>query len=286
MSAVKNRKRRFVKQGDVFNRLTVMEIDKERSTIGKRFIFCKCECGKIISVRPASLTSENTKSCGCYGHDKHVVMLKSRSTHGQSLGLKKTKLYDAWVNMTRRCYDSTCDMFHRYGGRGITVCSRWKTDRSSFFSDMGEAPSKQHSIDRIENDKGYWCGKSECSECGPSSRTPNVKWSTVEEQSVNRSNNRFITHDGMTRTVSEWVKITGIDRGVIEMRLYVLKWPAAKALTEPIRKPKTLTHNGETLTVKEWAERSGLTTTTIFLRINRLKWDIGRAVTTPSQKRR
>lgn len=215
-----------------------------------------------------------------------TIKHRKRSTHRQSLGNKKSRLYDAWINMMKRCYEPKCEMFYRYGGRGITVCARWKTDRTAFFNDMGEPPSKRHSIDRIENDKGYWCGKPECPECGPSSRTTNVKWSTTEEQSVNKSNNRFITYDGTTKTIAEWAKITGIDRGVIEMRLYTLKWSAEKTLTEPIKKGTTLTHNGETLTVKEWADRCGATTSAIFLRINRLKWDIGRAVTTPSRGRR
>jgi hypothetical protein len=86
-----------------------------------------------------------------------------------------------------RCYNPNNISYPYYGGRGITVCARWRESGPAFRSDMGSRPSPKHSIDRIDNDKGYWCGKSECPECGPANRKPNCRWATRKNQIANSS---------------------------------------------------------------------------------------------------
>jgi hypothetical protein len=66
-----------------------------------------------------------------------------------------TKEYTSWSNMRRRCYDKNNKSYKNYGGRGITVCDRWNDSFLLFIEDMGEKPSIDYSLDRIDNNKGY-----------------------------------------------------------------------------------------------------------------------------------
>ena len=90
----------------------------------------------------------------------------------KKLPISRTPIYFAWINMKQRCYNKETDNYKHYGGRGITVSSSWLSSFSRFHSDMGDRPSNKHSLDRIDNDKGY--------------SVDNCKWSTVTEQRMNR----------------------------------------------------------------------------------------------------
>lgn len=69
-------------------------------------------------------------------------------------GRKGTPLYNIWVSMRQRCGNPKRPRFHRYGGRGITVCERWCSFQN-FFEDMGERPSPDHDLHRCDNDGNY-----------------------------------------------------------------------------------------------------------------------------------
>jgi len=99
-------------------------------------------------------------------------------------GYASTPEYLAWHNMRRRCYEKTCKSYADYGGRGITVCDRWRDSFENFIDDMGQKPTKTHSIDRINNNSGY---------------SPfNCRWASKEEQSQNRRRIRTVDLENNT----------------------------------------------------------------------------------------
>ncbi len=149
--------------------------------------FCKCDCGKTTTLKGSSLKTGHTKSCGC-------LSVESATTHG----LHKHPIYQTWRSMLNRCYNPKCERYPVYGGRGITVCDRWKNSLENFIADIPKRPSKLHSIDRINNDLPYQPG--------------NVKWSTAQEQASNKSNNVWIEFRGFKKTRSEWERFLGLKR--------------------------------------------------------------------------
>lgn len=92
------------------------------------------------------------------------------SNHGHCVGGKSSPTYRSWTHMKNRCFSTKHHAYHRYGGRGITVCGMW-LKFEPFLEDMGVRP-KGMSIDRRDNDGNYEPG--------------NCKWSTPAEQASNR----------------------------------------------------------------------------------------------------
>lgn len=100
--------------------------------------------------------------------------------------LWKDKLSTTRIKFIERCTKPACRQFPDYGGRGITVCHRWLTSHASFVADVGFPPTLAHTLDRIDNAGGYWCGQTQCKDCAPAVRVPNCRWATRVEQAANR----------------------------------------------------------------------------------------------------
>jgi hypothetical protein len=143
--------------------------------------------------------------------------------HGQTSypnGGRCTKEYNTWALMLRRCKNQSCADYPDYGGRGIFVCERWLSFEN-FFADMGIAPSKNHSIDRRNNDGPY--------------SPENCAWSTPKEQRRNQRGAVLIEFRGKSLTPIEWSEITGISNKRIYHRIKRLGWSVEMALTTPTR---------------------------------------------------
>lgn len=110
--------------------------------------------------------------------------------HGE--GATKTYEFNVWVNMRNRCSNPKNRAFPSYGGRGIRVCDRWQ-QFTAFLEDMGRAPSKGYSIDRINNDGNYEPG--------------NCRWATKTTQARNKRTTRHVTLNGVTKPLKEWQEL-------------------------------------------------------------------------------
>lgn len=135
--------------GKKFGRLTVI---KRTENQGKIVMWeCVCDCGNIRTVQGCGLKSGNSKSCGCLQRE---IVTEANTTHGETVGGKKTSEYSTWQDILDRCNNPNNPWYHNYGGRGIKVCDRW-LDFNVFLEDMGRNPGEGYEIDRIDNDKGY-----------------------------------------------------------------------------------------------------------------------------------
>jgi hypothetical protein len=146
-----------IKPGHRFGRLTVIReqprfIDSEGRP--RRIFKLQCDCGNICWIRLTQLTKKQpTESCGCLQRE---TLGNLRRTHGMT----NTPTYKIWCGMVKRCENPKDKAYPNYGGRGIKVCERWHKFEN-FLADIGERPSDEHSINRIDNDGDYRPGNVE-----------------------------------------------------------------------------------------------------------------------------
>lgn len=196
--------------GEQFGRWFVVSFAGKHD--GVNYWNCKCECGTIREVANISLRHGTSHSCGCLSAETNKI---ARTTHGRC----RTPEYTTWAKMKERCLNHNCRDFHRYGGRGITVCRRWLKFKN-FFADMGPKPSRNHSLDRINNSLGY--------------RPGNCRWALKLTQANNTRTNRFVTYNGETHTIAEWSRLVGIKQHTLRKRLLVCA-SICDAFTTPLR---------------------------------------------------
>lgn len=211
-----------------FGRLTV--IAKVEKIDGVKYVYCKCDCNneKILLMRQSSITSGNTKSCGCLAKENKAII---RKTHGMS----KSPEYENWCGMHKRCYNKNNKDWENYGGKGIIVCQRFHLFKE-FYNDMGNRPIGLNSIDRINNNLNYSCGK--CEECLKNKLGMNIRWANDKIQSRNKSNNLLLTINNETKILQDWCIYFNIDIKNVSQRINKYGWNAEKALKTPIRNIK------------------------------------------------
>lgn len=186
-----------------FGRIVVQAYYGKKSRVGYRnyYYTCRCDCGTVKLIQKGGLISGGVVSCGC-----------KKYRHGKT----GSAAYRIWNHMLGRCYNPTDGNYKRYGGRGITVCDRWK-EFTNFYADMGDPPAGL-SIERRDNNLGY--------------SPDNCLWASRTAQARNRRTTRLITHNGMTMCVTEWEDHFGMKRNIIGNRL-AHGWSVERAMTQP-----------------------------------------------------
>lgn len=146
--------------GKRFGRLVVIAADGfiPQPKRDLRMFKCQCDCGNIKSVWICSLRQGTSKSCGCQ---------KGYTTHGKH----HFRAYKSWHMAKQRCFNQNYSQYKDYGGRGITMCSKWRYSFEEFFQSMGEREASL-TLERINNDGNYEPG--------------NCRWATRAEQGKNK----------------------------------------------------------------------------------------------------
>jgi len=195
--------------GQKFNRLTAkkfIKIEKSHS-----LWLCKCECGNEIITRLNSLSTGNTNSCGCLQRDKVT-------RHG----LSKHVLFKKWDSIKERCYNKNNVSYKHYGARGIKMHDDWESNPERFIvyilNNLGEAPSKKHTLDRIDNNKNYAPG--------------NLRWANSSEQRINqrvRKDAVLVWYHGVQYPLYKLARNYNINQNIVKSRIN-LGWSIEKAL--------------------------------------------------------
>lgn len=176
--------------GHRYGRLSVVS----RSEVDKFKWICLCDCGKQIIVYRGHLRDGHTQSCGC-------LRSENMTTHGMS----DTDEFRIWKGIIKRCTNPKDVNYEHYGGRGISICDRWKNSFENFYADMGPRPSPKHSVDRLENNGDY--------------EPSNCRWATDEEQANNKNNNVTYEYDGQRYTVAQLARLCEISHPAMVSRL-------------------------------------------------------------------
>jgi hypothetical protein len=193
--------------GRVFTNYTVInKIEGSRQGLYE----CLCKCGTVRNVAIGDLKRGSVKSCGCWMFDV-----------GKAHGFSGTREHRIWKAIKTRCSNPNQPSYKNYGGRGITVHEKYVNDFMAFYNDIGPMPSNQHSVDRIDGNKGYEPG--------------NIRWATKREQANNTRNNHVVEYQGRKLTLAQWGDIAVVDARNIAARLK-RGWEFGKAISTPMRK--------------------------------------------------
>jgi len=197
------------KENDVINGFVFVRFDGLYRRDTAAIFKCK-HCSKEFRSPIHPIVSGARKSCGC----QQWTGL-SYFKHGGS----STSEFSIWDAIKERCNNSNNSSYHNYGGRGISICEKWGNDFAAFLADVGRRPSKELSLDRIDNNGNYEPG--------------NVRWATRIEQAANTRKAIIITYKGETKPLVTWCRELGLSRRLMRERIFRNKWPIEKAFETP-----------------------------------------------------
>jgi hypothetical protein len=294
--------------GKVFSRLTVLERAPNKGV--RTYWLCKCECGRKKSIQAYSLSNGHTRSCGCI--QSEFISIRN-TTHG----LCKTPEYNTWRKIKERCLNKDTPSFHNYGGRGISLFPEWVNSYEKFLSYIGNRPSKKHSIDRINNNGNYepgnvrwatnwqqannkrvnhiiefngitqtmaeWADQTGITYNSIRTRI-NKGWSIEDTLTIStgsmRHNSRILEYNGVSQSVIDWSRQTGLDNKTIYDRINS-GWTIEDALTKTKKTGRILDYCGKSQSIADWSRETGIDGDIIGERVNKLGWTIEKALTVP-----
>lgn len=192
--------------GKRFNRLTVLR--RVANYRDKPKWLCRCDCGKEVEVLASNLTSNHSKSCGCYNVEQAIKNATKHEMYG-------TRLYKIWQDMKRRCESPVELSYKNYGGRGIKVCQEWSEFQPFMDWALNNGYQEDLTIDRINVNGNY--------------EPNNCKWSTLKEQARNKRNNYMVSFNGETKPLATWCEIFNLNYNTVYMRLKKYRWSVEEA---------------------------------------------------------
>jgi len=213
--------------GMKFNRLTVLQ-KAGKNKHGMQLWLCQCDCGNKKELRCYDICNGAVKSCGCLQKEIQRNRITEANKHWKELygerpkthGMSKTRLFNIYWGMRHRYESEKHNRYKHYGGKGIRVCKEWQTFEPFMEWALNNGYAKNLSIDRINNDGNY--------------EPSNCQWATIKEQANNKSQNRYITINDVTKNMTEWSKITGVPVSIISNRISRHGWDEARAVTEKV----------------------------------------------------
>ena len=192
--------------GQRFGALTV--VSRAHNENGYAFWNCRCVCGAECIVRGAHLRQGRRKHCGAAVH----------RFRPPPLTVQYKSEYQSWTNMRERCNNPKHKKYPIYGGRGITVDSRWN-EFKNFMLDMGRKPDPKFTIERDNVNGNY--------------EPTNCRWISRKDQGRNKRNSVFVTYNGKRILLIDLVEELGLSRNIVYQRLK-LGWTLAQAIGIPL----------------------------------------------------
>jgi hypothetical protein len=178
-------------------------------------VLCRCDCGTEFISDSFKVRTGHTNSCGCYMRERIV---ETFFKHGHGDTVVRSRTYDSWKRMLRRCRSPNDISFPNYGGRGILVCDRWRSFEN-FLADVGERPSGTF-LGRIDNNGHYEPG--------------NVRWETRLQQNRNKRTNRVLTIRGVTGCLTLLCEHFRVNKKTVSTRL-CRGWLPEDAFFKPLQ---------------------------------------------------
>lgn len=198
--------------GKRYGRLTVI---KRLDSVNYRVRWlCKCDCGNEKIVKTIDLQRGATKSCGCLQKER-----RENQPSKYPKDLRINRLRHIWYGMIRRCTRQDYNFYHRYGGRGITVCDEWKEYIPFARWSLANGYADNLTLDRINFDGNY--------------EPSNCRWIPEKEQHNNTSANIYLTMNGESKTITQWAKEYGIHRNTFDQRI-----KSGKSIEEALKTPE------------------------------------------------
>ena len=182
-------------KGKRFGRLVVTGRAPARPRDKNAMWTCQCDCGGWAVVAASNLVT-STKSCGCLARETAAELLRV-TRYTQTHNLSQSLEYKSWCALKQRCGNPNHPKYHRYGARGIKVCTRWESF-DNFYADMGPKPKRGMSVERLNNDGDY------CPE--------NCVWATPKIQGKNTSQNKHVEIDGIRQNLTDWCNALGVSK--------------------------------------------------------------------------